>query len=75
MIYHFDQDEKLINNYTFDNLSTSSLENDLPFSLDVKNYDNFENGQIVIFPIPIISNLMRSAIDVSPVGIESDQFS
>ena len=73
LIYHFDQDEKLINNYTFDNLSTSSLENDLPFSLDVKNYDNFENGQIIIFPLPIISNLMRSAIDVSPVGIESDQ--
>ena len=74
MIREYDSDDELIDEYYFDNLSSYSKNNLLPFNIQVNSSEFPDTHKIIkISPLKETINYFRNAVSVSQVGSDSDQ--
>ncbi len=73
-IKHFDKDDSKIAEYNFDNLTTFSKKNKLPFELSIKKYDQkILNKKIILHPIEKTTDYFQKRCKIFESGSDSDQ--
>ena len=72
----YDSGDNFIKSVKFNSLSTLEIKHDLPFELSVKNDKDLSfDRRLVLMPVDILANKFRRALEIDPLGSDSDQLS
>ena len=72
-ILEFDDEENLVNSFTFNNFSTFSSPHNLPFDIRILEIDNFSDRTLTISPLGEVAIQYKNRLEISPYGKDSEQ--